>query len=317
MTYEITSPDPGTSVTADPAVPGRYVVRKTIKQEITTVTITTVDVAELPERTVTFGYNAADGTVDGLRKMIELYGPPDVCRVFSQPGKGLIPWSSPLLALLPAECVLIYSAKDWPVPLGEWMSAKPADRFPFVWWCIDHEPEQGPSRGDPDPATYRRQWTEALDVANRHPRSAEFGACPIFTEFYARKYETVPDPATGQTWYQAFGRVLELDGVEAVGFDVYDTSWPDYRTPEHRNEIPLRYAQRAGLPLILGEWGIANKATTGDEGAAAAIRANVAYLRERVTHPVPYVAWFHNGGDSLTGRPLAQRAFREALAGNP
>jgi hypothetical protein len=329
MTHEIviTTPDEAGSVTADPNVPGRYRVTKTttVTETVTTQTWIDVQVIDHPDntRTVIFGWNAANGTVDGLQEMIDTYGMPDVCRIFTGPGKGIISWNSPLLALLDPEVVLIYSWKDWPLPAGafsNWMTSKPTDRFPEVWWCIDHEPEQGPESGDPDPVLYRQQWTQALAIYNNHPRKAQFYPVPIFTEFYARKYDTVPNPATGGTWWDDFGVVAEFHGMRGIGFDIYDTGYAQftlYRTPEHRNEIPLKYAMRVRLPLLICEWNIAEKSNDPDGiHAAQAIRDNVTYLRNEVNHPVPYVTWFHTGGGVLFDRPASQEAYMDAMDEN-
>lgn len=321
---QVTTTDDATVVPV-PDVPGRYAVTKTttVTTEVTTQTWIDVKVINTSEgRKVIFGFNAANGTVAGLQALIDEYGQPDVCRVFSSPGKGIIAWDHPLLELLTDDCVLVYSFKDWPLPAGvftNWFTSRPVGRFKEVWWCIDHEPEQGPDSGDPDPATYALQWTQALSVYNAHPRKEEFFPLPIFTEYYARKYETTADPATGMTWYEAFGHVVEFHGMRGVGFDIYDSGWPTYRTPEHRNELPLKIAQRARLPLLICELNIGNKENIDpdDTEAAMAYRENTDYLRNVVTHPVPYVMQYHIGGGDLFNRPEVKEAFEDALDGNP
>lgn len=325
MTHElvISTPDNAT-VTPVEGTPGRYAVTKTVTTTVTTQTWIDVEVVEHPGqgRTVTFGFNSAYGTVAELKKLIEHYGQPDVCRIFTEAGDGIISWSNPRLALLKSDCVLVYSFKDWPLSTGafaSWMSSKPTNKFPEVWVCIDHEPEQGPEKGDPNPDTYERQWTEFLAIYNVHPRREEFYPLAIFTEYYARKYWTNTDPKTGKRWYDAFGHVVEMHGMRGVGFDIYDSSWPNYRTPQHRNEIPLLVATRARLPLLICELNIANKEDIDpdDSLAAAAYRANTNYLRTEVTHPVPYVMQYHLGGGVLYDRPRVKEAFLEAIAGNP
>jgi hypothetical protein len=321
----ITTPDENADVSEAPETPGRYEVTKhtTVTTTVTTQTWIDVQVIDDPNegRVVIFGFNAANGTVTGLQELIDAYGHPDVCRVFSGPGKGIMAWNNPLLQLLKSDCVLVYSFKDWPLTPGVfagWMTTKPADRFPEVWVCLDHEPEQGPDSGDPDPVTYRRQWTELLAVYNTHARKDEFFPIPIFTEFYARQWWDTPNPSTGGTWQDDFGVVVEFHGIRGVGFDVYDTGHPTYRTPEHRNEIPFRVAQRAQLPLLICELNIANKSFDEDDtGAAEAFRRNTDYLRNEVTHPVPYVMQYHLGGGNLINRPEVQEAFIDAIDGNP
>jgi hypothetical protein len=323
--FEVTTVDPYAVVTPDPDIPGRYEVLKTTITTTTTVTRTLIDVKVLPDRTVTFGFNAANGTVAELQKMIDAYGQPDVCRVFSSPGKGIMAWDNPLLQLLKDDCVLVYSWKDWPLTAGafeNWMTTKPTNRFPKVWWCIDHEPEQGPDSGDPDPSTYRRQWTETLAIRNAHPRRDEFPPVAIFTEFYARKYDSVPNPTTGKTWHEDFGVVLGFEGMRGSGWDIYESGYPEfkyYRTPEHRNEIPLKYSEMYNLPMLVCELNVGEKSAVDPDGsiAAQAMLDNAEYLRNQVEHPVPYVMWFHTGGGVLYNSPARFDAFLEILSKNP
>ena len=321
----VTTPDDDAEVTESAETPGRFSVTKTttVTTTVTTQTWIDVEVIEHDEtRFVIFGFNAANGTVAELEELIEIYGMPDVCRVFSGPGKGIMAWNNPLLEVLDEKVVLVYSFKDWPLAAGvfsNWMTTYLPGRFKQVWFCIDHEPEQGPDSGDPDPVTYRRQWTEALAVYNNHPRRLEFFPVPIFTEFYANKYDEDVNPATGMNWWDDFGVVTEFHGMRGIGFDIYDTGHSTYRTPEERNRIPLKYAIRTGLPLLICELNIGNKANIdpNDTEAAEAFRANTDYLRHDVTHPVPYVMQYHLGGGDLRNRPEVQEAFQDALDENP
>lgn len=329
MSYEteVTTEDQDVSVTKDPDVPGRYQVIKTHVLTRTMMSVSNIDIAVTcepkPARQVVFGYNASGSKPEALQKMVETYGNPAVCRVFSGPGKGLMAWDSPLLAPLQDDTILVYSFKDWPLDpdaFAKWMDAKPTDRFPEVWWCVDHEPEQGPDEGDSTPEVYRQQWIEALAIHNVHPRRAEFHPVPIFTQYYARKYNITPNPATGKTWYEDFGCVVEFHGVEGIGFDIYDShEYNDYRSPQERNELSLFYAMQADLPLLICEWNVTQKPEVDptDERAVQAVRDNVNYLRNEVDHPVPYVMWFHNFGGVLYDRPAVQEAFMQALDANP
>lgn len=336
MGYEtdVTTKDENTEITPDPDVPGRYKIIKTQNFVRTTVTTTVIDIAvqggpdvpndpdPKPARKVVFGYNAASGKVSGLRDMINTYGQPAACRVFSGPGKGVMAWDAPLLQELDDDCVLVYSFKDWPLEphiFELWMDTKPKDRFPKVYWCLDHEPEQGPASGDPAPDAYRQQWAEALNIHAVHPRRDEFIPTPIFTEYYARKYRAKPNPKTKDTWFNDFGQVLGLNGIGAIGFDIYDNHESSFRTPEERNEIPLHYANLMQLPLIIAEWGIAEKPLEDPQGnlSAKAIRDNVEYLRNQVKQEVPLVLWFHNDEWSLDDRPLSQEAYMQAVDANP
>lgn len=255
------------------------------------------------------GWNVDGGTIDGYNALKSLYGDPAVVRVFSAPGKGIMAWDSPILAALPDDVTLIYSVKDWPVDVYGWLSKRPTRFTKPVFFCVDHEPEQGPTKGDPDPATYQAQWRDCITKLANHPRRSEILLTPIFTEYYAKKY-----PGTFES---NFFVVASYEGIDAIGFDIYDTTYAEYRTAEERNRVPLMYARRVDKPLVIAEWGIEDKTyDTNDTIRPIVIRENMYYLRSLPDNRVKAVAWFHTGGDALYNQPNSQTAFKQMIAGN-
>lgn len=257
---------------------------------------------------VNLGWNVDGGKLEGYNRLKSLYGDPDVVRVFSGPTKGIMPWDSPILSALPNDVTLIYSVKDWPVDVYGWLSKRPGRFTKPVYFCVDHEPEQGPTRGDPDPATYQSQWRDCIAKLANHPRRSEIILTPIFTEFYAKDKPSL--------FESNFFVVASYEGIDAIGFDVYDESSPRYRTAEERNRIPLMYARKVDKPLVIAEWGIQKKSYDDDTQRSIVIRENMYYLRSLPDNRVKAVAWFHTDGWALDGSPTAQTAFRQMISGN-
>ncbi|MFI2663273.1 glycosyl hydrolase [Micromonospora carbonacea] len=264
----------------------------------TTVTATTVTVQD---GSTLLGWCPPDSTVTDIQRMATRYPQPRLMRLYSAPGKGIAPWSSGMLAQVPVDTVLHYSFKDWsrttsPALIRDWLSARPAARRGVVdLLTLDHEPEQQDS-GDPTPAEYRQEWLELLEALADHPRRREVWLVPVFTEYAARR---------NNAWWQDFGQAAAFDGVDAVGFDIYDTGYERYRTPVERNDFALAQARRVGRPLVIPEWGIQRKPTLKSGAAydpdgaicAQAMRDNMAYLRAQPD--VPDVAWFYRGNCHL------------------
>ncbi|MGC1213971.1 MAG: hypothetical protein WA890_22255 [Micromonospora sp.] len=168
------------------------------------------------------------------------------------------------------------------------LSSRPAAWTTPFYLTLDHEPEQGTSAGDPDPATYRSEWQALINALAGHPRRSEVRQTPIFTEYYAKRHSA--------TFWNDFGIVASYAEVDAIGFDTYDTGDSTYRTPTERNAVPLQYARRAEVKkrLILGEWGVDRKThDTDGSQAAQAMRDNLAYMRQQPD--VPYVSsWYQD-----------------------
>lgn len=208
---------------------------------------------------------------------------------------GFVPWESPILATIPEGRHLVYSVKgaglDWATALTT-MPARWLDRIDFIW---QHEPEQQDS-GDPTPAVFQSEWQRIGLIAAGHPRAGRFEIGPCFTEFAARR--------DGETWYQNYGVVGTYTGITRVGFDVYNSGYPqfvNYRTPTHMWEVPFAYADQVNKPVSIDEWGLARKNDPDGTICAPVLReqfeAFAAHPRART------IAWFDRGGCYLGASP--------------
>ncbi|MCX4473744.1 hypothetical protein OOK41_26145 [Micromonospora sp. NBC_01655] len=283
---------------------------------------TSVSAAVRVEVPTALGWAPPASSVAALQAMLARYPRPRTVRLYSGPGAGLESWSSALLAQVPADCALHYSFKDWTAgtsaaAVRDWLSARPANRRRVVdLVTLGHEPEQQ-SGGDAAPAAFRQQWQELVGALAGHPRRREVWLVPVFTEYAARRQAS---------WWADFGVVASHPGVDAVGFDIYDTGYERYRTPVERNEFALAQARRVGKPLVVPEWGIRRKPTLNDgtsydpDGVvcAQAMRDNMAHLRAQPD--VPYVEWFYRGDCDLdatltypSGRTYVRDAERAAF----
>lgn len=257
----------------------------------------------------------------GIDNMLSLYPNPKLMRLYSAPGAGIASWTSGMLTKVPNNCVLWYSFKDWnsatsPPLLNSFLTNRPATRSGIIdWVTINHEPEQQ-TGSDPLPVDFRRIWQEVIAAIASHPRRSEIWLVPVFTEYYAKR---------NATWWNDFGIVSSYAGINAVGFDIYDTGYSTYRTAVERNEFPLQIARRSDVnkPLGVAEWGIARKPSIDSTGsvAAQAMRDNMAYVRQQSDARV--VSWFYRGelildqpvtSDGVTfTRTLEQQAFRDLM----
>lgn len=224
-------------------------------------------------------------------------------RIFRQAGQGLPTWAQ--LEPIPGDVTVHLSVKDRGLPIGDWLSSRPARWTAPLLFTLDHEPEQQDG-GDPTPAEYVDEWAELCDSLADHPRREQIVLTPTFTR-YAAEVGSDRD-----AWYQDFGRVVEL-AVDAVAFDVYN-SGSTYQTSAQMFAWAVGFATQHGLPLYIAEWGRERKG--GDDGTVCAqrMRDDVAYLRRQ---PQAFgIAWFYTGGDNLdTGANGGPRTpERQALA---
>lgn len=300
-----------------------------------TVTATTAVTVQTPETLL--GWSPPNSTTADITAMLGKYPQPQLMRLYTAAGGGIASWTAAPLSQVPADCTLWYSFKDWdttsPQKIRDWLTARPAARKGVRdILTIDHEPEQQDA-GDPTPAAFRQEWQELAAALAGHPRRKELLLVPVFTEYNARRTAT---------WWADFGIVCTYSGVDAVGFDIYDTGYEKYRSVVERNDFALSVARRADVrkPLMLAEWGIKRKpalnsgAAYDTDGtiAAQAMRDNVAYLRQQPD--VPYVSWFYRGdchldasltysttSGALSGqtyvRDKERAAFVELMAANP
>ncbi|MFF0823057.1 glycosyl hydrolase [Micromonospora haikouensis] len=251
------------------------------------------------------GWSPPNSTAGDLSAMLGRFPSPPLVRLYSPAGAGLASWSGPLLTCAPRSATLVYSFKDPPasVDVAGWLSARPAAWTSPLYLCWAHEPEQGPSAGDPLPAEFREGWRVLVAQLAGHRRRREVRLLPVFTEYAARR---------SSTWWSDFGQVTALPGVDAVGFDIYDTGYSAYRSPVERNDFALAIARRVGKPLVVAEWGIARKASDPDGTVCArAMRDNMTYLRRQPD--VDAVSWFYRGDCNLDGREPERKAFVDLM----
>lgn len=278
-----------------------------------------------PVVNTTLGWSPPNSTTTDINNMLSMYPNPKLMRLYTAAGGGLAPWSSGILTQVPSTSRLWYSFKDWnsstsPSALYNWLTNRPSSRSGQIdLVTINHEPEQQ-TGGDPLPADFRRIWQEVIAAIANHPRRNEIMLVPVFTEYYAKR---------NASWWNDFGIVCTYAGIDAVGFDYYDTGYSSYRTAVERNEFPLSIGRRSDVqkPIAFAEWGIARKPGIDSTGsvAAQAMRDNMAYLRQQ--DDVPVVSWFYRGecvldqpvtSDGVTfTRTTEQQAFRDLMALNP
>ena len=262
----------------------------------TKTTTLTVNTPSVP-----LGWCPVNSNPTDLADMLARYPNPKLVRYYKDPGAGLPSWSE--VSQVPATTPIWFSFKDWdpvtsPQKVRDFYAARPTARKnagTVDRLTIDHEPEQDPGAGDPLPADFQREWQELGAAVRGHARRSEIKLVPVFTEYYARRNAT--------TWWTSYGIVASYADVDEIGFDVYDTGYPSYRTVTERNDFMLSQARRAEVkkPLSIAEWGIKRKPSTSSGAdydltgslAAQAMRDQMAYLR---TQPdVGVVAWFYRG----------------------
>lgn len=220
---------------------------------------------------------------------------PDIAAVRLFSDSGFIPWNSPILAAIPAGVHLVFSAKTRGLNWAQHFTSMPARWLDLVDGIYHHEPEQQDS-GDPTPAQFKLEYERIGASLVGHPRAGRFRFGPCFTEFRAR--------ADGEAWFQNFGIVGTYPGVTRVGFDVYNTGYPqftNYRTPAHMWQIPLTYADRVGQGVSIDEWGLARKNDPTGSICAPVLRQHFEAFR---AHPrARTITWFNRGGCYLGDGP--------------
>lgn len=256
-----------------------------------------------PPDPLTFGWCPKNSNTTDFNAMIAKYPNPHAVRLYSGVGDGILQWDSSLLKAVPAAADLHYSWKDWGTTaanitqLRTHMTQRPATRTGKEYRTYRHEPEQGTSAGDLDPAVWRSDWTAILDGIADHPRRSEFQFGPVFTEYWVGKNET--------SWRSLFSSVLNHPGCDFFGIDIYDTGYERYRGAVQRNALTLRLADEFNLPIVIGEWGIGrkfklNNGTSYDPTGSICKQEmldNMAYLQNQAR--VKSVMWFWRGEDIL------------------
>lgn len=248
----------------------------------------------VPETKVLLGMCPTTSTsVAEMQAVFKRFPKTSVVRVFSD--SGFTPWTSTILAAIPAGVHLVFSCKAKGLNWAKHFADMPERWNGLVDGIWAHEPEQQ-SGGDPLPADYRAEYKRIGESLAEHPRAKDFMFGPCFTEFRAR--------ADGETWWNNFGVVGTFDGVTRLGMDVYNTGYPafaNYRTPAHMWEIPFRYADRVGKPISIDEWGVARKNDPTGTICAPVIKAQFEAFK---AHPrARTITWFNRGGCYLGSSP--------------
>jgi hypothetical protein len=250
------------------------------------------------------GWCPPDSTVAQLGPMLAKFPGTKLVRLYS---KTTLPsWTSGILPMVGADVTLHVSFKTWPVNVAGWLTSRPTNRRTPFYLTLDHEPEQQDS-GDPAPAEYRAEWRELTAALAGHPRRGEVMLTPVYTEYAATR------GSRAASWYGDFGVVSGFDGVDTVGFDIYNNSTQAYRTASNMFGFALAHARQHGKPLVVAEWGI-ERIASDDTGSLCAQR-----MREHATYfaaqpEARALAWFYRGGDNLDTRAPEKKALTDLIA---
>lgn len=235
-------------------------------------------------------------------RMLSQYPGTSAMRVFMAPGKGIASWSSELMQSIPDHVDLIFSWKDWPVNIAGWLDAMP-DRTGRTWLCVNHEPEQGTSAGDPTVAEYHFRWSQLITALAGHPRRREVGLVPIHTHYWAHW-----GGGDWRTWWSD----AMADGCDGIGWDVYHRGWVSpYDGPAEILALCRDSAEELGLPWLMPEFGSARLDSDPDgEGRAA-------WLTDMVTlaHAggCRAACWYHHDAGDLTDTTAERVALTQLI----
>lgn len=242
------------------------------------------------------------------------------CRVFFEPGQGLLPQSHPKLAKLPASVTPWVSWKD-PVSeavLDDWLHH--VTRPTIVTY--HHERDNGKTPAEQSRKVRAEHFARTRayhGVIAGHPKRHLITHIPIQTlQWTAGKTTATAVRGDGdwRTWWAGVG--------DGIGIDCYADSWAtSYPDPEKFLAISNEMAEGSGRRLWLPEVG--SVLLGGDTGAgrAAWIRDLVALLRERGAGGAAWWCAIGKPGAEgevrdfhLSDQPSAQ-AWRNAIGGAP
>lgn len=248
------------------------------------------------------GLRAGESAVMAIQRMLADYPVPSTVRIFIGAGEGLPSWTSGVLAAIPDTVrLIIVSIKDWRVDAAGWLSQMPEKFRGRIVLCLDHEPEQQDG-GDPTPLQFRTEWAELVEALRGHARRSWILLAVVFTRYYWQRQPSA---------FDQFFPVEVLDGIDAVGWDIYD---PDggliYETAESMLRTPLAIQARSGKPILIAELGIDRDSS--DSTGEACVRSMRSMMAECGRLGVLAVCWFHKGVHDLTAR--GRTAERDALA---
>lgn len=227
-------------------------------------------------------------------------------RLFSS--TGLPGWASSYLSIPPADATLHISFKSWPQNVAAWLDGRPTNRRTPFYLTLDHEPEQQDS-GDPTPAQFQQEWRELIAALQGHPRRGEVLLTPVYTEYAATK------GSNASRWYPDFGVVSSYEGVDATSFDIYNTGYSTYRSPEQMFGFALAHARAHSKPLVVAEWGIERKGADASGSNAGTQCAQV--MRDHATYAAAQgirgLSWFYRGNCHLDNRLPERQALTDLI----
>lgn len=221
-------------------------------------------------------------------------------RVFSAPGKGIIPWTDPRYATLPPHVMPHGSFKDWTSDVeAAAMVRKHLDGLPAHLAGDPVLPElgisyaltylhEGENNGVPV-TTYQRRYEILMDAVKSHRHGGRVAVIPIQTLTWTVMKSTADKPKGDgniMEWWAGIG--------DYAGVDCYAFAEKPYPDPVEFLALPLRLARATGRRLWVPELGTV-KAETDPTGAkrAAWIKAVLAVLARS---GCAAVSWWHAEG---------------------
>lgn len=189
------------------------------------------------------------------------------------------------------------SFKKFDIPMvTRFLNSVPSDRTGNIILTYAHEPEQGPSQGDPEKATWVNNWYNLGDSLKNRTDREKIKLVPVLTNYYQLRNDW-------RDWlpWEAY----EAGHLDGIGFNIYnhDLDKTRYNSPASLYAEMLEASREIELPAYVGECN--TERISGDSGTLAAEwfidMMNFVY-DENVA------AWcqFNSGGGVLPGKRLPE-----------
>lgn len=229
-----------------------------------------------------------------------------VCRVFSKPGAGILPWTHPKYANLPRHVMPHGSFKDWPSDAAAAaMVRQHLDTMPPSLRGAPILPElglsyaltylhEGENNGVPV-VTYQHRCEVLYDAVKSHPLGDRVAVVPIQTLQWTQMKSTASTPkgdGNVLAWWAGVG--------DYAGIDCYAFAEDPYPDPDKFVELPLRLARATGRRLWVPELATV-KAADDPTGAKRATWIG-AVLDRFAAGGCAAVSWWH--AVSSTGKDM-------------
>ena len=195
-------------------------------------------------------------------------------RVFIGHNDGIPPFASSRFYGIRDSDDIFVSFKKWDLPnVVKFVDSIPESRTGLVQICYAHEPEQGPSKGDPTHADYVNRWTDLGAELRHHPKRAKIALTPVLTNYYQLRNDWrdwLPWPAYIEG---------DLDGIT---FDIYnhDLGKSRYNPPVALYAELLEASRELELPGYVGECNTERISSDSDGSGAAQWFYNMAVYAE-------------------------------------